>query len=305
MIRRQQTATALGSEAVLTLIVKDEAEAKLIFVELWHQIVSFEQRFSRFQEKSELSEVNRQAGVSVPVSKEFLSLAKTAKQFTKITDGLYNPLILPALQQAGYVSSWLKPQSSGGSLDFSKRQFKTTSKMVVTASAVKIPDETALDFGGIGKGYLLDQLASYLDTKHVKDYWLSLGGDIICGGYDLDKKPWEIGLAHAKTTRKVIQAVVNKSGKKMAVATSGITKRAGPGWHHIIDPRTGRPAETDILSATVVSTSATKADIFAKCLVILGSQTAPSFLAEKSDISALLQVWHNKHIGIETYGDSL
>jgi thiamine biosynthesis lipoprotein len=60
----------------------------------------------------------------------------------------------------------------------------------------------------------------------------------------------------------------------MAVATSGITKRRGADWHHLINPQTGQPAATDLLTATVSAPSATAADIYAKCMVLLGSKEA-------------------------------
>ena len=141
-----------------------------------------------------------------------------------------------------------------------------------------------------------------LDTKHVKHYWLSLGGDIISSGFDTDNQPWKVGIAKAAVLQEPITVVVNASGEHQAVATSGTTKRRGPHWHHLIDPRTGQPAKTDVLTATVVSESATAADVFAKCLAILGSSGAEAFAERHALAGALLQITDHTGAGVIRYG---
>lgn len=274
MKRLQQTKQVLGSEGVLTLVVRHEAQALELFAILWQTIADFEQRFSRFLPDSELTKVNQNAGHPTDVSAEFLALLQTAKMYARKTDGLYNPFILPALQRSGYAGSWTAPKGEipAKSTQFTDANLASYEDILFDGNTVTIPANTALDFGGIGKGYLLDLLADSIDTKgQVGGYWLSLGGDIVCAGYNLDNKPWDIGVQQADGKSAVAQ-IHNKFGKRMAVASSGITKRQGVhegrAWHHIIDPRTGAPAATDILTATVSVLKAVEADVFAKCMVI-------------------------------------
>jgi thiamine biosynthesis lipoprotein len=159
-----------------------------------------------------------------------------------------------------------------------------------------IPKDGALDFGGIGKGYLIDQLSSIMIKDGYRDFWISLGGDIVCSGFDLDNKRWKINIANANNNDENATSIFSKEdGSILAIATSGITKRKGEGWHHIIDPRINQSADTDLLTATVLADSATKADVYAKNLIIVGSQESLA-LAKKDNLKIWLQKNNNKCI---------
>lgn len=288
MARRQQDKHALGSEAVLTLR-GDEGELPEWFELLWHEIALFEHTFSRFLPDSELNVVNQQAGLPVSVSPEFERLLRTALELSEETMGLFNPLVLPALQRAGYKGSWPTPHSLGAAPDYSQSHVVSAGEIEVENGLVRLPPNTALDFGGIGKGYLLDRLADVLVDSGCGDFWLSLGGDIVMQGYNEADEPWHVGIARADGEGVVTEAAT-VDGERLAIATSGTTKRRGPDWHHIIDPRTGRSAETDVLTATVCNESATKADVFAKCLVLLGASAAADLTWQYGLTKTILQV---------------
>lgn len=282
MERWQEIQPALGSQAVITLVAAAGTDTVPIFQELWDQVTSFEQRFSRFLPTSELTTLNQSAGQKVVVGPQMRALLAVCQKLARQTDGLFNPFILPALQQAGYAGSWPTPGQVLPELDYHDRQPATIDQLELGKTWAKIPANSALDFGGIGKGYLLDQLGDYLQQQGITNYWLSLGGDILCCGYDLDHKPWSVGIQHATKTTQTIAEISNHDGQTLAIATSGVTKRQGKhqnqSWHHIINPSTGKSAKTDILTATVTAPQATQADVLAKCLVIAGSKQAISYI---------------------------
>ena len=283
MIRLQQHKHALGSEAYITLVGTDEQFLAATFDTLWQELSLFEQTFSRFLSDSELTYVNERAGLPTDVSPEFVALAQAARQYMERTGGLYNPFVLPALQRAGYKGSWPNMATQGGAPDFSDGEFSNAASLEINAGSVTIPNQTALDFGGIGKGYALDQLAQIIQRQSITNFWLSFGGDVLAAGTDSDGSPWTIHISQAVNQDKTC-ATIQAGSKPYAVATSGILKRAGEGWNHLIDPRTGQPTKTDILSATVATDSGTAADVYAKCLVLAGSKGAPK-LAQKLKIS--------------------
>lgn len=304
MMRLQQSGTGLGSDILLTVVVKDEATAQPLFRGLWAQINAFESRFSRFRTDSELSFVNQRAGVMTAISPEFHDMLQTARQYTKISGGLYSPLLLPALQRAGYVGSWPNAQHYDKQLDYRQRSATSAvASILLRKDSLHLPAETALDFGGIGKGYLLDKLADFLDSQKVHDYWLSLGGDLVFSGFDNERQPWKVGVADAKDIDRSATTIVNTDGRRLAVTTSGTTKRRGKDWHHIIDPRSGKPATTDVLTATVTHASATAADVYAKCLVILGAPLASDFIEQHEIRAALLQTRHTEVMRRYKFGD--
>lgn len=288
MIRLQQTRHALGSEVLLTLVGTERKSLAELFDMLWGEIRIFESTFSRFQEDSELSYVNSRAGLPVRASQEFIQLTECSKDMALRTGGLYNPLILPALQRAGYKGSWPSPGTFDPDLDYSHRKIAEAEMIQLTTETVQLPPDAALDFGGIGKGYLLDQLANLLAAQGCENFWLSLGGDLIVQGYDSDGGAWKVGISAAEGNGEVAR-VQNEKGKRLAVATSGITKRQGEGWHHLIDPRTGKPSTTDVLTATVCTEKAVEADVYAKCLVLVGSGQAETFMAQHGFTKAVLQ----------------
>jgi thiamine biosynthesis lipoprotein len=289
---------ALGSDAILTLVPNPGSNMTLLLSQLKTTILSFEQRFTRFTSTSELTAVNHQAGTDTKISPEFSALLATALDWAKRTGGLYNPLILPALQSAGYVGSWPRPAKRTASTDYTNRRMTTPNRIKLTGTQLKIPSDSALDFGGIGKGYLLDQLAEItkLFDAQLAGFWFSLGGDIIARGLSPDSKPWSIGIARAASPDELAGQFVAADGAPIfAVATSGVTKRQGTNhqgqsWHHLIDPRTGAPAKTDLLTVSVRAVSATAAGILAKCAVILGSSEAQRFLRAHSVPEALMQL---------------
>ncbi len=292
MRRYQQTKQALGSAAYLTLVVPTNRQPDDLFADLWRYIDEFEQRFSRFLAISELSACNKAAGSKHMVSPEFRQLLVIARDMSERTGGLYNPFVLPALQRAGYKGSWPYPDEISASLDFAGRQSASWRDIQIGKDWIMIPKNTALDFGGIGKGYLLDELAARLRARAVDSYWLSLGGDIVCAGLDDPGIPWEISIQDAVHENNRV-AYVSNQGNDLAVATSGVTKRKGTSahgaWHHLIDPRTGEPALSDVLTATVCAESATEADVYAKCLVIVGSTETDTFMESVTIRNVLLQ----------------
>ncbi len=294
MERRQQQFDALGSHAFITLIAANTQDFTDLFTSLRNKIAAFEQRFSRFLPDSELTKFNKNAGNETSISDEFRDLLLASKNMARVTDDLYNPFILPALQKAGYKGSWPSPDKLAGAEDFSLRKITPSDTLNIFQNTASIPPDTAVDFGGIGKGYLLDQLSSFLQTQNIIGYWVSLGGDIVCAGHDLDDTTWSILVQHATKPEKTITSIQNKSGEPLFVATSGITKRRGDTqdgpWHHLINPKTGMPAVTNILTATVVSTSGVQADVFAKVIVINGEESAKLYKSEGDIHKYVLQL---------------
>jgi thiamine biosynthesis lipoprotein len=288
----QQRFVALGSEVVLTLVSTSRSDAEVVFARLREEIEIFEVRFSRFRPTSELSYVNAEAGKRTAISREFVSLLGAALEQAKQTNGLFNPLILPKLQKAGYVGSWTDDPTTLKAPVYSHRRLANASEIQLGDDWVQLPAESALDFGGIGKGYLLNQLGQSVG-EGFHGYWFSLGGDIVMSGRDKDNLPWAIGVQHATDLGRNIGSFGNNDGETLAVATSGVTKRrgvtGGKAWHHIIDPRTGESAATDLLTVTVCAGDATQADVLAKCAVILGSSEAWNFLKLHGVRGAIMQ----------------
>jgi thiamine biosynthesis lipoprotein len=292
MQRFQEQLYILGSDCLITLVAASKTQADPIFTDIWQHIHDYDDRFSRFKSGSELSRLNRSAGQPTEVSPQMYRNIERAVELAIKTDGLFNPLVLPAVQSAGYAGSWPEVAKVEPGLDMRGRSLAKATDIVLADDHITLPANSALDSGGFGKGMLLDELTELIGDQ-VLGYCCSLGGDIVCAGYDLDNQLWSIGIEDVARHGQQVRSIFNKGGSRLAVATSGTTMRrgvsGGRAWHHIIDPRTGEPAKTDLLAATVATSSAVEADVYAKCVVILGSRQAPEFLQRMGITEFVLQ----------------
>ena len=296
----QQADTVLGSEAVLTLCADSEKIAQALFDALWQQIREFDTRFSRFRLDSELTAVNQAAGQQTHVSDEFMALVMVSKRLSEATAGKYNPFILPALQRSGYMASFAPTVLTKNPPDYRNRRVGAINELELSEATIRIPADTALDFGGIGKGYLLDQLGAFLTNEGYENFWLSLGGDILVSGKQPDATAWGMDIADALNPSQPIAVVSQEQQAPYAIATSGVTKRKGlhngKNWHHIIDPETGEPVKTDALTATVIMPTATLADVYATLIVAAGSKEFADIAKQHMIETTLLQTAENAYL---------
>jgi thiamine biosynthesis lipoprotein len=290
---RQQQQRALGGDVTIgfTSDLTAKAAAK-VFSELWKSVFAFERQHSRFIPDSELSQFNRAAGQAVPISVPFREILLAARHWANQTNGLYNPFILPALHRAGYRQSAVPGYEADVQEDHRHKAVVSIDKLQIGDNWATIPYNTAIDLGGIGKGYLADQLGAYLQQLGVAGYWLSLSGDVAAWGHDAAGEPLRVAIQDANQHHGHLPYQIRCHTAAAGVATSGTFHRSNQPHqigHHLIDPRTGRPATTDLALATVVAKSATAADILASCAVILGSDQAPDFLHNQSVKAYVLQ----------------
>ncbi len=279
-----QEQIALGSTAQICLVSgSDPLSVHKLYRQLWLEVFQFEKRFSRFLPDSELSILNRSAGRKMTASQKMIRLLKSAQKLCLETKGIYNPFVLPALQAAGYVGSMVSGYENDPVDNYSKRAVVDISMLEIGSDWVSIPYGSAIDLGGCGKGFLADSMARKLSPL-VDGFWVSLGGDVVYGGYDEGGSKWQIKIEMAGNDKTA--AVINSlSGDVAAVATSGTGARK----NHLIDVRTLKPARTDILAASVCHKSCLKADAYASCAVILGSAQGPKLLKEFGVKDALFQ----------------
>jgi thiamine biosynthesis lipoprotein len=243
-----------------------------------------EQRFSRFRPDSELSLLNLSAGNPLAVSRQFLDVLTAAMAAAEETAGLFDPLVLPQLQAAGYRDSFdvlgdrvqVQPSPEVG---------PTYRDIEVSGDGtVVIPTGSGLDFGGFVKGWTVDQAGRLMPDGN---WCINAGGDLLAHGTGPDGRGWTVGVEDPFAPDRDF-AVLNVRNR--AVATSSTRRRrwrTDEGFaHHLIDPLTRRPSETDLASVTVASSSVARAEVEAKRLILLGSAPAREF-AFRNRLAAL------------------
>ena len=283
---------ALGSEIEIYLQsdTRNSFDEDLMAFEFL--INTFEKRFSRFIDDSELSLLNR-SDKPFKASSELINLLLLAKHFYQKTDGIFDPTILKALENQGYDKSFtakdfnkreIKKGKLSEKIDFNQVIINAENKLVTLASDIKV------DLGGIGKGYIVDTAVALFKSKGYKNFWISAGGDMYLVGLNLENKFFQVGVQNPlKLEDNIFNINVEK---EMAIATSGIAKRqwlnSGHKYNHIIDPRTGLSVNNKILAVTVISNHAVKADIYAKTVLILGKEKGLAFINEQAETEAVI-----------------
>ena len=156
-----------------------------------------------------------------------------------------------------------------------------------SAGTVRRPVDLQFDLGGMGKGWTVDRAADRLQA--CRAFLVNAGGDLYAQGQPGDDRGWRIALEHPlHPDRWMAQLFVQNRG----LATSTIMKRrwrtGGRLAHHLIDPRTGQPAQTDALSVTVLAPRTVLAEIYAKAALILGAEAGLAYLETLPDVEGLI-----------------
>jgi thiamine biosynthesis lipoprotein len=272
------SAEYLGTVATLT--VYDDTNHQTLQGAL-AEIVSVDSAMSLTKADSEINRVNGGAGNgSVAVSREVYDLVLRAKTLYEDSDGAFNPAIgaLSALwKEDGRFTRLPAPEEIEAALPFVHANdiaFEGGNRILLAKEGMQ------MDLGGIAKGYACDRAAAYLRKHGTTSALLDLGGNIYALGKKPDGSPWMVGIAIpcANESGYVCKLPISD----LSVVTSGGYERFfeenGVTYQHILDSKTGYPADSDLLSATVVSASSTDADALATACFILGLEDGLSLL---------------------------
>lgn len=289
----QQPFHAMGCE-MLALLDSDRAGASEQLAQVSTWFAAWEAQLSRFRTDSALSQLNGAGGRWVPVGDVLWEVLDQALVAAEQSDGLVTPTMLSALEAVGYDQTFTA-LTEGNHAAPHQPIAPATTPMAFSwhaierdhrARAVRLPAGLRLDFGGVAKGWAADQAAERLHTYGPA--LIDAGGDIAISGARADGSPWVIGVADPIHPDVDLDMLLLRGG----VATLGRDYRRwqqdGVWQHHILDPRTGKPAQTDVLSATVVAPTACEAETAAKTALILGSHAGLSWLDDRPDFAGLL-----------------
>ena len=244
----------------------------------WTRVVaSFEaseQAMSRFRDTSELTQLNRLAGtgiVSRPSPRLRRALA-AADRAHRVTGGRFDPRVLADLDRLGYRGAALPTVSANGDAASRPASDAPLDARVVQADgrrrrAIARP----VDLGGIGKGLALRWASAELVRGGLADFLLEAGGDLVARGVDPSGEPWLIGIEDPTEATDHLAVIAVVDG---AVATSSIRvhrwEADGRTVHHLLDPRTGEPADGGLASVTVAGPDPAWAEVWSKVLFVAG-----------------------------------
>ena len=270
------TLTVYGGRAAEAL---DAAEAEIRKMErLWSVVDS----------GSELYALNHSGGVPMTVSSDTAELLAYALRMAQETGGAFDPTIYPMLTAWGFTTGEYHIPEQAEIVRI--LQLVDYEKVSLKEQSVTLPEGMQLDFGGIAKGAAGSRLARLLKEEYgIRSALLNLGGNVQAIGRKADGTPWRIGIRspYGESMLGVIEMIDE------AVITSGgyeryFTGEDGTVYWHIIDPRTGRPANSGLSSVTVVGSQGEVCDALSTALFVMGLEDAAEYWRDHSGFELLL-----------------
>ena len=274
-----------GTCTVIIADARRPADAAAAVKAAKRSLLSWHQRFSRFEPDSELSRFNRDTRMEVPVSPMLRRLIEVALTAAAETGGLVDATLGAEIERVGYASHF---GASGIGLDYSlpvaaprapagPSPVSPAQRIAIDADGSTVIREpgTIVDPGGIAKGVFADQVAASMSGFDA--FAVDCAGDIRLGGRAGARRPTHVT---SPFDGRPLHTFMLASG---GVATSGITKRSwidadGRPAHHLLDPRTGRPAYTGVVQATALAPTAAQAEVLAKAALLSGPERATEWL---------------------------
>lgn len=240
------------------------------------RLMRLEQLWSRFIETSDLSRLNEADGEWVEVAPETIDLIGLSVEAWSLTGGLFDPTVHDAVVAAGYDRSFedVRDGALSQAVTVSGAEVPGCGGIALDGLRARLPHGVRLDPGGIGKGRAADVVAAELMELGACGACVNVGGDVrVMGEAPAGSALWAIAVEDPWDPDRAVTQVGLSGG---AVASSSTLRRRWRGTegavHHLIDPRSGRSATSDVAATTVVAAEAMWAEIFAKCLVISGTE---------------------------------
>ena len=268
----QKTETIMGTQVSITVVAKTGKEVEAAIDAAMAEARRFDRMMSLYKDDSELTRVNMAAGKDpVTVSPEMIEMEEAARKISELTDGAFDVTVGPL------VVLWqmrLKEGKAPTETEIERIRSRVGYRNIIVdkkASTLFLKKPgMIMDFGACAKGYVADKVAELLKGRGIDNAIVALAGDIRVMGHRPDGSSWRIGVQHPRDPTKTLP-VLELSDKY--ISTSGDYERYQivhrKRYHHILDPRTGKPSE-GMESVTLVGDRGSDGDPLATALFILG-----------------------------------
>ncbi len=284
------TLTAMGTVMEITVFNTSKSKAKAITDEMTECINRLDELWDTKNEKSEVSLINSsEANEKIPVSYDTGKIIALALGANQSTEYFFDITVQPYMTLWGFdTGEYGVPKEE--EIHYA-RGIVNDSRITVGTdySWVRKTEGTEITLGGIAKGYLGNELMA-IATVDDTCAMLSLGGNIVLCGNKPDGTLWSVGVKNPHNPQKLactFETIGNKS-----VVTSGGYERyfeySGETYHHIIDPVTGYPAQSDLLSVTVIGNDGTACDYLSTALFVAGRKKAVELIKKHNDLDFIL-----------------
>lgn len=255
------------------------------------ELARLDSTFSLFNPSSLLSRLN--ANTTDTTDALMRQVFRLARHVSQSTHGAFDITVAPLVKAWGFGPDGVGESPGESTLD-SLRAFVGIDRVSVNGIFLRKSDpRVQLDFSAVAKGFAVDRIAAVLRAAGVEDFMVEIGGEVVAQGANPEGNPWTVGIVKPTTedaTAGLVEQVVTLGTG--AMATSGNYLNYHKEGHrrigHTIDPRTGRPVEHTLLSATVFAPTCAAADAYATAFMVLGLDSARTLVQNSDSLGAFL-----------------
>lgn len=296
-VRKHIEGQAFGTTYSITCVTKPDDKRSLPHAQIDSLLADLSHTFSIFDTNSIIYRWNK--GEEVELNDDFLEVLELSKGVSLITDGAFDCTVQPLVQLWGFGKDGVR-HTVGEDTLARVREYVGFQLVDIQGNKVLRKDpRVQLNFNAIAKGYAVDKVTYWLLTHDFQDCLVEIGGEIAAhgdrdgyhGDPDCGGKPWKVGIQIPTKTadggRESFQSIELPGSR--AVATSGnyrnYFEENGVRYTHILDPRTGKPERTNLLSVTVIAPNCATADAYATAFMVLGYEKSAEIARKDTQLS--------------------
>lgn len=286
----QEIPSAKKSRFLMDTLVQMQAHGKnseKAVEESMDRIKKLENLMSKTLETSEIYKINNNPGEKIEVSDDTKLVLEKSLHYAELTDGKFDPTIGVLVDLWGIgtedanVPSDLEIENALKNIGYQK--------LYIYNNQAEVEKGVQLDLGGIAKGYAADEVKKIAEKHNVNSAFVNLGGNVLVIGNKVDGSKWRVGIQDPRQGRGSVMAIIEASDK--TIVTSGNYERYfeedGKVYHHILDPDTGYPADTNLLSVSIISENSFDADALSTSVYILGLEKGMEFIENMEETEVM------------------
>ncbi|MBF8982765.1 FAD:protein FMN transferase [Lutibacter sp. B2] len=282
---------ALGTYIQMTIMDQTKEDGNRIIDLAIKRINDIENEISVNKKNSKITEVNKNAGVkSVVVGDDAYYIIKKAYKYEKMTNGDFDISIYPLVKLWGIGTDYPKLPTSE---EIKEKMDLINYKNVIINEDKSIFLENkkqGIDLGGIAKGYIADEVKKVLRENGVESGVINLGGNIMTIGSKMDGTDWKIGIQNPDTNRGQYFSILDVKDKSI-ISSGGYERyfdQDGTRYHHILDPKTGYPSNSDLIGTTIISDYGIDGDALSTSVYISGLEKGIELINKLEGIECIL-----------------
>ena len=291
----------MGSDYVVKIVGEKltEAQVNLLKAEIEKTLEEVNRQMSNYVPESELSRFNRApANAPFRISPDFAGVVRFGLSLSEASDGAFDPTLGPLINLWGFGEKTKEHTVPADEVLRATKAKTGWHHLTLTAAGELVKDspDIAVDLGGIGKGYGVDQMIRALQAHGYKNLYASIAGEVRVTGHNPKGTKWNLGISvPADHWREDQPMAAMVSISNQALSTSGdyqkfFVDKNGRRFSHIIDGKSGRPVQHNLAAVTIVAPDSMTADGYSTTSFVLGPEAGMKFIESRPDAAALFIV---------------